>query len=59
MQRKINNYRDDDLITFVFPHIMLEHGPEHGAPGTQYSLVALYTLPLTLDGDVSQGPRLQ
>ena len=38
---------------------MLEHGSEHGTPGAQHSLVALDALPLTLDGDVSQGPGLQ
>ena len=53
------HYRDDDLVVLVFPHVVLEHRPEHGGPGTQHCLVALDGPPLTLDGHVSQSPRVQ
>ena len=53
------SYLDDDLVIFIFPHVVLEHGPEHGRPGTQHRLVALDGLLTTPDGQVSQGPRVQ
>ena len=42
------HYLDDDLVVLIFPHVVLEHGPEHSRPGTQHCLVALDGPLLTL-----------
>ena len=39
------HYRDDDLVVLIFPHVVLEHGPEHGRPRHQDVGVAVQLHP--------------